>query len=150
MTGTGSLPRRPILAFAAFVVIALFSLYQSLGLLARVVSGREQPSFDQEFAALGARLDALEPHLPEHGTLGYIHLDDYPPESMVPVKAFMYTQNRLVPRVLEMSLGRDLVVADHPSAESRSQREAAVRPYELNIVRDVGNGLMLLEPAQGE
>jgi hypothetical protein len=82
---------------------------------------------DQRFAELKGLL-------PEHGVVGYIG------DSTDPIADYYLTQYALAPLVVEHSLKHPLIVGNFPSSPAR------VAEYNLRIIRDFGNGVLLLAP----
>jgi hypothetical protein len=83
---------------------------------------------DQRFAALRAAL-------PPRGVIGYVGAS-----GNVGVRDYYLTQYALVPVVVDHSLNHPLVIANFPD----SPQPASVLSDHLQIVRDFGDGVLLL------
>jgi hypothetical protein len=82
---------------------------------------------DQRFAS-------LKELLPEHGVVGYIG------DSGDATADYYLTQYALAPLVVEHSLNHPLIVGNFPS------KPPQLREHHLRIIRDFGNGVLLLAP----
>lgn len=87
------------------------------------------------------RYEALRPHLPGHGTVGYA--TDAPPEEVLAkdehARDYYLTQYTLAPLVVANSLQHDVIIGNYDSAESG--RAAQLPGFEK--VLDLGNGVVL-------
>ena len=131
------------------VALLLVLLYAG-GSIARWVHRAAQwPSMpgSDEITANDRRFDRIRPHLPAHGTVGYVGDPDptgpTPSDSnaaaLLHFRRYLLSQYALAPLVLVETPGPELVVGNfYPTTAP---------PPGLELVRDLGDGLLLLRRA---
>jgi hypothetical protein len=117
------------------LAIVLLALAREGRQLRAMLAGRFYAGEAYAVSAYERRYDAMRPFLPKRGVVGYLS------DRMEPNEEFKLTQYTLVPLRVDLSPNHPIVVGNF--FDSRVGPTLAHR-HGLAIVRDFGNGLLLL------
>lgn len=127
---------------SAVILLAVLSLSSALLSFGRtIVAGRSGAGQD-EITMYEKRLEGLRKELPARGTVGYV-TDVKPSEVLAdPIHLARYylTQYVLSPVLVDNGYGHELIIGNfhrHPS-------ESTAGPLQFGMLKDLGNGVVLL------
>lgn len=130
---------RATTGICALLGIALISTLALLVETARSYPAPERQTFD--IVAYVARFAQIKADLPKDTAVGY--LSDAEPDTAGTTAEFGLAQYALIPAVLANDAGRELVMAN----VHRPQPPSFYQARGLELMRDYGNGVMLLRKA---
>jgi hypothetical protein len=139
-TGNGSQRRtrgslRSYLALAAIPAIVLLALASEGRRFHAMLAARFYAGEAYVVSGYERRYDAVRPFLPKLGVVGYLS------DRMEPNEQFLLTQYTLVPLRVDLSPDHPIVVGNFFDPRAGP---ALARRHGLAVVRDFGNGLLLL------
>ena len=128
----------------ALASLLLITLFINMSLLAQAINSITEISKVDWITAYERRFENLKKVLPEHGAVGYItnnQLDNmrYIFEES---KRYYLAQYALVPVVVEYGNKNRLVIGNFTDSADSAD---ALKKTRLSVVRDFGNGVVLLE-----
>jgi hypothetical protein len=128
-----------IIALAALVFLTLTNIYELKQLI-----GTPSAANEDDVGPYVQRLERVRPLLPDSGRIGYITdvpVENIPlsPHSETLKKRYALTQYALAPRALRPGTDEAIIIGSFSSSAT-----AAVATKELTVIRDLGDGLMLL------